>query len=147
MKIKIAQSLTLLFCCASSTAFAGRFTLAAGTATVGRGGSNPVSFTGPGEYSLIYTNSAKDRDFIFSLIPGIGYGVHFEPTKGTYFGVGGLIGFSGADLFLGPYMRAGYDFWCPWKFCFSLEFATSFSAFPETKQIPSNSSFALGVSL
>lgn len=140
-RIFILFSVSLACACAlSSLAQAGGHTVIAGPVITGTGGSNPISFTSPLEFGYIYTNSPKDREYVISLVPGIGYGARFNMSPNLHASVGGMLGL----VYMGPYMAAGYNFWCPWKTCFSFDYQASLSVLPLVKYY---SKVALGFTL
>lgn len=126
-----------------SGAMAGGHKISVGAPTM-TGGSNPISFSGPEEFSYTYINSARDREIIVGLIPGLGYAVRFEPSKGFPISLGGALTL-GLETFVGIYFGAGWEFWCPGKsFCMSVDYRSTIAPYSQKRSIHSSGSVSLG---
>ena len=147
MNVTFKKSSIFLACAAlhSGTyleAQAGGHKIAAGAFTV-RGGSNPVSFANPLEYSYTYINNAGDREILISLIPGLGYAFRFEPSKDVAISLGGTLAVATAP-FVGIYGGFAWSFWCPVNsFCMSLDYRTSAAPYSQYRKVMTVSSVSL----
>ncbi|MEY3901096.1 MAG: hypothetical protein RL189_402 [Pseudomonadota bacterium] len=135
--------------CASSlsaTGFAAGHKISAG-AIAANGGSNPITFTSLVEYSYTYVNSARDREFLVGLAPGLGYAVRFQPMQNVSVSLGGVAAV-GITPFIGVYGGFGWEFWCATQsICLSLEYRSALAPYSEKRQITGVSSVSLGGTL
>lgn len=147
MKISqiIAGLVVLISTFMSDSVFAGGHKIAAG-ASAALGGSNPITFS-PAEFSYTYINSARDREFVIGLAPGIGYAVRFEPHKALSVSLGGIAAVS-HTLYAGIYSAFGWQFWCPSSWiCLNLDYRTSTALYSQKSRIPGLSTVSLGGTL
>jgi hypothetical protein len=130
----------------AQTAHAGGHKISIGAAAA-KGGSNPISFSDPSEFSYTYINSSKDREFIVGLLPGIGYAARFMPHKDVAISLGGILT-AGPWTFAGLYSGFSWEFWCPTSgFCLNLDYRTSTALYSMKKKISGASSVSLGGTL
>ncbi|MBP6217819.1 MAG: hypothetical protein KA436_04455 [Oligoflexales bacterium] len=121
------------------------FVIHAGPASMGIGGSNPLSIppTDPLDYEFVWLTDSE-KEWSFGLSPGVFYGQRYTfADHFTYVSLGGGIVNEFNGLGPGIYTAFGYDY-CDW-FCFNIEYKQALGF--TTKNILSPYALRVGVTI